>query len=446
MKNRNDLVEEFLHFELKNDLFSCDDWHYLRMEIYRAIEHDIFVTNYNPIYGRQPIMFSSMTGELLKKDILVIDNANRFVAIDGQSFNPTTQAVLDAFSQLACEWSFDFKNNVIIVDKSKQSHLFSRPDSSYKSLRFQIDGLRNMICASFGISNKTQLGDITRKLLDYNTDVFTLRNMFQDMIMQVSPQLVIFENAYNPFFIMLNEVARSLGITTVEMQHGHFDSQHIAFNVLDDARTKAKTRATDKLFVYGSYYAKDVRHILDADDIIITGNPFFESFKDRYNREPQYDILFVSSTNSSLVRKYAAALKMAQGSLSILYRLHPEEKTDIDAIKSLTDLGIVVECAVNRNIYETLSDCRKIITYNSTVTYEALSLGKPVGMIVDEYNIMDKVTSRMVVPIKSVEDIINFVYSDTIIKTQANDFFAKNATKLLTNAINKLLSNRGGTV
>lgn len=442
MKNRRELVEEFLAFELKNDLFSCDDWHYFRLEVYRAIEHDIFATNYSPIYDRQPIMFSSMSGELLKKDILVVDNANRFVADDGRGFNPTTQAVINAFPQSACELSFDFKNNSIMVNKSTQRHLFLLPDSNGQPPRFQMTDLCNKIYVSFRISNKTQFENIIKNLFHYNANVFALRNVFRDLMSQVSPQLVIFENAYNPFFIMLNEVARSLGITTIELQHGHFDSQHIAFNVHKEVREKAKKGVTDKLFVYGSYYKKSARHIIDDKDIIITGNPFFEDLANCYDRELRYDILFVSSTNAQPVREYAIALKRAYKELNILYRLHPEEKMDSDVISALSELGIVVECAVNRNIYETLSDCCKVITYNSTVTYEAVGIGNPVGVIVDEYNMVDDVTSRIVTPIRNMEDLINFVYSDKNKMILTNDFFAKGARRLLPNAINKLLSNK----
>lgn len=444
MKKRSELVEEFLFFEAKKNLFSYDYWHYLRTEIYRAIEHEIISTNYRPIYIRQPIEFSSMTGELLRKDILVIDNANRFVSVNSQNYNPTTQVVLDVFSQSACEWSFDFKNNTIIIDKRNKIREIPIYTPSGEPPKFQVDSLCDMVCSSFDISNKTQFFNITRNLFDYFAGIVMFRNMFRNMILQVSPQLVIFENAYNPFFIMLNEIAMSLGITTIELQHGHFDSQHIAFNVHNEVREKAKKGVTDKLFVYGSYYVKSARHIIDAKDIIITGKPFFENVANSYDREPRYDILFVSSTNAQPVREYAIALKRAYKELSILYRLHPEEKMDTDAISALTELGIVVECASNRNIYETLSDSRKVITYNSTVTYEAVGLGNPVGVIVDEYNMIDDITSRMITPVRDMADLINFVYSDKNKRMLDDEFFAKDATRLLSDAINKILSNQGG--
>ena len=79
MKTRSGLVEDFLTFEEENKLFATDYWAYLRLEIYRAIEGDVFGTGYSPIYLRQSVDFSSVWGECAQRDIVVIDNANMFV-------------------------------------------------------------------------------------------------------------------------------------------------------------------------------------------------------------------------------------------------------------------------------------------------------------------------------------------------------------------------------
>ena len=60
MKTRGGLVEDFLTFEEENNLFATDYWAYLRLEIYRAIEGDVFGTGYSPVYLRQSVDFSSV--------------------------------------------------------------------------------------------------------------------------------------------------------------------------------------------------------------------------------------------------------------------------------------------------------------------------------------------------------------------------------------------------
>ena len=446
MKTRSGLVEDFLTFEEENKLFATDYWAYLRLEIYRAIEGDVFGTGYSPVYFRQSVDFSSVRGECAQRDIVVIDNANRFVSADGFLFNPTTHAIIEDFPQEVFEISFDFNGGSIILHNGERARSFAHGSQRTTQFVLERDGLCDIICRTFGILDEARLRATVNGLFEYLAKIFALRTVFENLFGRISPRIAVFENAYNPMFVMLNDIAKSRGIVTVELQHGHFDRLHIAFNVRNEVRQSAKKWATDRLFVYGPYYKNCARHIRDSRDIIVTGNQFYEYIGSRYADRPKYDILFVSSTHFRPIREYAVQLKKIDDTFKILYRLHPEEKTDERMLSELVQLGIVIENPKSRNIYGAIAECRKVVAYNSTVIYEAAGIGKPVGVIVDEFNQTDAATERITTPIRNCDELVRFVRSETCGNIGAvEDFFAKGGRRLIVDVVNEYM-HKGGEI
>lgn len=439
---RSELVNKFLKFEADNLLFGYDIWYCLRLEIYRAIEYDIFKTAYMPVYIRQPAEISGFKGVPTNKSILVINNAGRFVKVGEREVNPTTQLLCDLFSQSVCQCSIDFKRGYALIGCGDEIMQIERSTGAdfFSPLPVEIIKRFEM---HFEIADKELFEKVVFNLHEYTERVFSLRAAFKKLISAVSPKLIVFENAYNPFFIMLVSVAKQLNIISVEMQHGHFDGIHVAFNVLPQAikDCRSKINCPDYLFTYGEYYRNCARFFQNTDRVINVGNCFFESFADHAGKNNlKYDLLFISSTNSKAIRRYAVNLSAANKDLKILYRFHPEEKHDPSAEEELRKCGIAVEYPSERNVYAALKSCEKVITYNSTVTYEALCVGKRVGIIADDYNEIDDELKSAVTVIACAADLHEFAVRENDTSGSAtNIFFADNCRANLYNAVMKLL-------
>ncbi len=165
---------------------------------------------------------------------------------------------------------------------------------------------------------------------------------------------------------------KKAGIPTVLVQHGA--------TVKKDLLTKFTIGnfVSDKLCVWSDDIKKWIeKHRTPAGKIIVTGNPLYDSYKKKNNNE-KYDMVFATrpflEEDSSMSRneyiKFLENIKEKTKEKKIIVKPHPRD--DKNLYKSM---GFEV---TDKNIEECMEMSKTMMTFTSTVIFEALLQGKNV--------------------------------------------------------------------
>ena len=414
--SRKDLVDKFLNFEEDNNLVFDTTWQYMRMELFRYIEDDLFNTLCIPIYIRQPIKNFVLPhiSDISEREIIILNTKNRFVTINKKTFCPATGGVKEYIKLGQNELSFDFSNGVVYVnDKSLRG--IEIDASLYKLYNEKCySEIIEKCCSYFCLHNIDKFKERAFSLCKY---VYSLRKHKFNVIelLKASGAKYMFVNgAYNPVFRLFIEVANEMDIISCEMQHGYIHQCHVAYNTLKRDSQRAVTMPR-YLAVYTDQDKKSARYFQDNSHIIPIGNFCFEKAKKINNSADSYDFLFVSATNSEAVKKYAISFAKHFPTLKILYRFHPEERVDDIYLSQLNSNGIKFEFAKERSVYLSINECQNVVTYNSTVTFEALYFKKNVFVITDDLIKIDESIARYVTEITDPAQLIEHIDCGTAV-------------------------------
>lgn len=420
---RDDLILKFLTIEKECGYTKKIIWQFIRVEVFRYIEDDLFSTQCEPIYLRQPIKNLSLPivpDE--QRDILVLNSYDRYVNIDGVSFCPATGGVVAYYPQNHFQIGVSFKNRCFYnnSERALSIDVSSCPESRIQVDINDSDVIRFLRLMAYQYKEIDKIKSRIANLLKYITCVIQMENDWIRIFRTLAPKVLVVSSGYNPFFKMAVLVANSLGITTVEAQHGHINKCHIAYNTLDKSKG-ACLSVPQYMFVYGENYKNSGRFYQSLKHIIPVGNYCAEYAKSKICRDSNdaYDIIFVSATNSNVVKKYAIALAESRPDLKIKYRFHPEERVDEAYITELQAHNIAIEYPNQCSIYVTLTEAKTVVTYNSTVTFEALALGKIVIVISDTLIKVDSSIKSLVYEITQIHELIE-VLKKPFNKTETN--------------------------
>lgn len=409
---RDDLILKFLTIEKEHGYTNKIIWQFIRVEIFRYIEDDLFSTQCEPIYLRQSI--TNLGLPIVpeeQRDVLILNCYDRYVNIDGVLFCPATGGIVACYPQNNFQIGVSFKNRCYYSAKN----ILATNDMTHCESSIQVDINdrdidRFLRLMAYRYREVDEIKNRTANLLKYVTQIIEMENEWVRIFRNLSPKVLVVSSGYNPFFKMAVLVANSLGITTVEAQHGHINKCHIAYNTLDKSQY-ACLSVPQYMFVYGESYKNSGRFYQSLEHIFPVGNYCAEYAKSKICRDEcgAYDIVFVSATNSNAVKKYAIALAKSRPDLKIKYRFHPEERVDMAYITELQTHKIDIEYPNQCSIYVTLADTNTVVTYNSTVTFEALALGKIVIVISDDLIKVDSSIKSSVYEITRIEDLIEIL-------------------------------------
>ena len=407
---RDDFILKFLTIEKDYGYTNKTIWQFIRVEVFRYIEDDLFSTQCEPIYKRQPIKnlgLPIVPDE--QRDVLVLNCYDRYVKIEGDLFCPVTGGVVACYPQNLFQIGISFKKGsfysaerVLPIDTRSCTESRIQVDINDSD----IDRFLRLMAYQYKETDKIKKR--IANLLKYVIYVIQMETGWVRIFRSLSPKVLVVSSGYNPFFKMAVLVANSLGITTVEAQHGHINKCHIAYNTLDKSQC-ACLSVPKYLFVFGENYKNSGRFYQSLDHIIPVGNYCAEYATGKICRDKRvvYDIIFVSATNSNAVKKYAIALAKSRPDLKIKYRFHPEERVDKAYIAELQAHKIDIEYPNQCSIYVTLAETNIVVTYNSTVTFEALALGKTVIVISDDLIKVDSSIKSSVYEVTQIHDLID---------------------------------------
>lgn len=204
--------------------------------------------------------------------------------------------------------------------------------------------------------------------------------IYESLLRKVNPRLIIEVCHYDFHNMVLNEVAKKLGITTIELQHGVVYVEHFAYNYPPDIKIP---QFPDYFFVFSDYWKELIRCPIDKDKIISVGYPFYDRNVRRYKRcistgiSEDKVIVFLSSPGYKLDKLIIDATnRLAESGWKIVFKLHPREYSDWKNIyPALAGSDIEVIDTHERTLYEVFSVSSAVVGVFSTTIFEAIGFG-----------------------------------------------------------------------
>lgn len=206
------------------------------------------------------------------------------------------------------------------------------------------------------------------------------RKLYDRLLQKIQPKLIVEVVYYGMHGMMLNELAKLHGIPTIELQHGTMHKEHAAYQIYWD---EIIPQLPDKIFLFSDFWKKQIRVPIADDNLIVTGFPYFEKNRSRYNDNSTVrtgkTILFISQgTIGDKLSRLAVEIadKLLPQGYRIIYKLHPAEISMWESnYPYLKNTGIEVVGGESRNIYECFVECDIQVGVYSTAIYEGLGFG-----------------------------------------------------------------------
>jgi len=247
------------------------------------------------------------------------------------------------------------------------------------------------------------------------------------LIKRIEPKVIFIEEACYGNRAFIVKLAKSMGIKTVELQHGFIGSTHPAYNYGPKLLSNDKSHCPDYILTYGKYWEKSISV---PSQVISIGNPSLEKTVRNFNNvslkvENVFKLLVISSgvdykQLSDIVIKL---IKQNEGKqeIKIIFRAHPLERPVMETrYKELISLGIKMSIV---DLYEDIANCTLVFGEFSTALYEAMAFDKKVVMLDNRY-------SRQYVSTNDVLNVLEYVesaeeLSEIILKTQYDNIAHK---------------------
>lgn len=219
------------------------------------------------------------------------------------------------------------------------------------------------------------IGELLYKIQFFYRRYLYTKYYLRRVLNKTNPQLIVEVVHYRFENMVLNEVAKERGITTVELQHGLTGKYHIAYNY---GRIKFNPVLPEYFLAFSDYWANSMRIPSDLVKIITTGFAYYERKIEQYRPcNNRNIILFLSSgTVGEQLSKVAIALSdmLSNCNYKIVYKLHPGEFADWKKRypELVTSKKIEVIADTKVELYELFSKSIAQVGVYSTALFEGL--------------------------------------------------------------------------
>lgn len=178
--------------------------------------------------------------------------------------------------------------------------------------------------------------------------------------------------------------AQDLNIKVIEIQHGAITKYHLAYHYPTNHKIPY---FPDYFYSFGKYW-EEIVVFPKGTKLKVYGFPYLQNQLIKYKEvaEIKDQILFISQGHIGEKLLYKAIEFASKNeNKNIIYRLHPGElrysiKQYQDILKKYNLKNFILEDC-KKNLYELIKESEYIFAVSSTVIYEALALGKDVGII-----------------------------------------------------------------
>lgn len=206
---------------------------------------------------------------------------------------------------------------------------------------------------------------------------------YKRILNKLKPKAILEVVSYNRKCMTINELAKEMGIPTVEMQHGVLGEEHIAYHYPEGHTV---LQFPDYVFTFSDYWNKKTKMPIPEENKKATGYPYLEKMAQRYagseKDEKRRTILFLSSGPIG-DRLSAVAVKLekllGRDQYRIIFKLHPNEYAGWrESYPGLARSGVEVIDDSRTNLYYlfAISDIQ-VSGFNSTTIFEGLYFGLP---------------------------------------------------------------------
>jgi hypothetical protein len=241
----------------------------------------------------------------------------------------------------------------------------------------------------------------------------------------------------------LIEVCKSLGIETVELQHGVIYPFHAAYSYEGDSRKKENF--ADYVLIWGDYWKSDVEYPISKNNVISVGFPYLESKKDSYPEvAKKRQIIFISQGNiGEPLSRFAVALNEEPNlDYGILYKLHPQEQIRWkEKYPWLASSAIEVVDSKRITLHELFAESMIQVGVCSTALFEGLVYGLQT-YVVDAacVELMDSLVEQGVVEkVSTPEELLKCIREhDESKPLDVEQFFRKNAVENIMSFLDNL--------
>ncbi len=398
--------ERFLDFEVQHNLFErryrdFDYWIYIRHRVYNKLIRGI--TKTGSITPKMPITKRiKASAELIFRalcegrkpraahaDVVVLQHPRK-VMQDGEYIDVYTsflnEAIADRslfvddvdFSKSYSPLRYQSEEWNLPLIFGKFNALFYRVnDAELRQFAAELQGELSQI---FGV--KLRRGFIISLIAKHYALRNALRRFYTKRLTQLKPKVIVEVVFYALRNMVINEVAASLGIATVELQHGTMGSGHIDYNY----RVKGDyAQLPDYVYLFSEFWRDSTLLPQRSENIKITGFPYFESQLDIYckggegaNDGDKSIILFISqATIGRELSEFAVALSevLDLDRYEIVYKLHPAEvlawESRLQKLHAASD-KIRVVSSNKESLYSILAKATAQVGVYSTAIYEGV--------------------------------------------------------------------------
>ncbi len=291
-----------------------------------------------------------------------------------------------------------------------------------------ISKLENLIYKSF--SCKIDIKSLVKKKISRWLGIYPLMRL---LLKLKKPKL---------FFIVVNKehepiiaAAKSLGIVTLELQHGSPSRGKMNYDYSSGIKNST---FSDKFISYGNYWSHNSLLPIQKSNIITLGFPYLHKKFPLYSHIDKEDRLIVISQPDNVEKLVDFTKKIKQkfsNKIIVEYKPHPSEfYKNPDYFSELTKLGVIVS-EKDKDLYEIFAKSRWQLGVYSTALYEGLYFGVACFILkIPGYETMQNLIDlNFANGVESVNDIdLNFKFD----KKKINKIFSKPEKKTIEKIIN----------
>jgi hypothetical protein len=395
--NEKQAFDRFTTFEAANSAFSksYNDvyyWDRIRCQVFSEVleKTGIYSTNFEPQSGSLSIISGIKQGidslrSLMNSPLFITDRDILFAAattsrrqcIDGTYWDMLIDPLADGI-----EYSYTSLENKSKIRKECDCNIWTQDTTAIDQVQFISDisvSMRDRVTIHDEKEGKIrsleknikEIYDVDINLIERVERELTRRKytkpLYEQIVERIDPEIVIIR--YNPSKSTLIEVCQERGVPVIELQHG-VDFKHKA-DISYDTPIDGKLCFPDIYFSWGEYWRDKPN--FPINDIRVVGWPFLEYVSRRYTSNKGGEgVVFISQPGCGEALSRIAVEVAESTDCEIIYRLHPNERTNWKSIYPWLKSQHVRIDSGDRALYEVMSGCWAQVGTESTALYEGL--------------------------------------------------------------------------
>jgi len=198
----------------------------------------------------------------------------------------------------------------------------------------------------------------------------------------LKPNLIIEDVHYSLDNMIINELAKEVGIPTIELQHGIIGRGHIAYNYPPNEYIP---QFPDMIMLFSEFWKESAEYPISNDKLIPVGFPYFErqvnKFKNVNSSESSDNVaVFLGQPNGVTKGLDELAVsthdRIKEKGWRVVFKLHPSEFNDWQATYPLlvnTDIEVID--SHEKQLYEIFSASKALVGICSTSIFEGIGFG-----------------------------------------------------------------------